>query len=401
MTRIRPLDALTLPPHLDGSAGTNRADPGRPNLLGVTDDLGALHAFLGEYAASPATLRAYRKEVERLLLWAVIERGRPLSSLTREDLAAYAEFLGDPQPAERWCGKAPGRSARRHDYDQGWRPFAGPLSPSSRRAALAIVNSLLAYLVQGGYLAGNPLALVRRPGGHEGHGPGAPGAAGGRTTPEAERRRVARRTLDEEQWQALRAVVEALPAATPRERAEAERARFVLALLYFLALRVGEAATHSMGAFVQVRGGWVFCVRGKGGKRAEVPVHEELLAALRRYRASLALAPLPPPGDPTALLLSRRGRRGITARRISQVLKGLFGRAAQDLLARGEEERAESLRRASAHWLRHTSLTRQVDQGIPLLHVKANARHGKLDTTLLYVHADDEARRKEMSKLTW
>jgi integrase len=396
MTRIRPLDALTLPPHLDGSAGTNRADPGRPNLLGATDDLAALRAFLGEYAASPATLRTYRKEAERLLLWAVIERGRPLSSLTREDLAAYAEFLRDPQPADRWCGKAPGRTARRHDYDQGWRPFAGPLSPASRRAALAIVNSLLSYLVQGGYLAGNPMALVRRPNGH-----GGPGASGGRTTPEAERRRVARRTLDEAQWQALRAAVEALPATTPRERAEAERARFVLALLYFLALRVGEAASHTMGAFVQVRGGWVFCVRGKGGKQAEVPVHEELLAALRRYRASLSLPPLPPPGDPTSLLLSRRGRRGITARRISQVLKGLFARAAQDLAARGQDEGAEGLRRASAHWLRHTSLTRQVDKGIPLLHVKANARHGKLDTTLLYVHADDEARRKEMSKLTW
>lgn len=398
MTLPRPLDALAqpphqLPPHLDGSAGTNRAAPGQPNLLGAADDLAALRAFLMEYAASPATLRAYRKEAERLLLWAVIERGRPLSSLTREDLAAYAEFLRDPQPADRWCARAPGRAARRHDPAQGWRPFAGPLQPASRRAALAIVNSLFSYLVQGGYLAGNPMALVRH---REGRG-----GPGGRVTPEAGRRRVARRTLDEEQWQALRAAVAALPATTPRERAEGERARFILALLYFLALRIGEAASHTMGAFVQARGGWIFCVTGKGGKQAEVPVHDELLAALQRYRAHLSLPPLPPAEDPTPLLLSRRGRRGVTARRISQVLKGLFARAAQDLAARGQDARAEALRHASAHWLRHTSLTRQFDKGIPLLHVKANARHGKLDTTLLYVHADDEARREQMSKLTW
>ena len=37
---------------------------------------------------SPATQRTYRKEAERLILWAIVERGRALSSLTTEDAIA-------------------------------------------------------------------------------------------------------------------------------------------------------------------------------------------------------------------------------------------------------------------------------------------------------------------------
>ena len=43
-----------------------------------------------------------------------------------------------------------------------WRPFAGPLGPSSQRQALSILNAMFSWLVEAGYLAGNPLALSRR-----------------------------------------------------------------------------------------------------------------------------------------------------------------------------------------------------------------------------------------------
>ena len=36
-----------------------------------------------------ATQRAYRKEAERLILWAIVERGKALSSLNTEDAVAY------------------------------------------------------------------------------------------------------------------------------------------------------------------------------------------------------------------------------------------------------------------------------------------------------------------------
>lgn len=44
----------------------------------------------------------HRKESERLLLWAVLELRKPLSSLTHEGLLRFGRFLADPQPASRW-----------------------------------------------------------------------------------------------------------------------------------------------------------------------------------------------------------------------------------------------------------------------------------------------------------
>ncbi|MEI2769769.1 MAG: hypothetical protein V9G98_03200 [Candidatus Competibacter sp.] len=44
------------------------------------------------FTIRPQTLRNYRKEAERLLLWALLERGKPLSSLTREDCLQYEAF---------------------------------------------------------------------------------------------------------------------------------------------------------------------------------------------------------------------------------------------------------------------------------------------------------------------
>jgi hypothetical protein len=69
------------------------------------------------------TQRAYRKEAERLFLWAIVERDRALSSLTTEDAIAYRSFMRRPTPRERWVGPVRARSSPE------WRPFSGGLSP--------------------------------------------------------------------------------------------------------------------------------------------------------------------------------------------------------------------------------------------------------------------------------
>jgi len=120
------------------------------------NDLEAIQTWLSEFANSPQTLRTYRKEAERLLLWSLIERCTAFSNLTRDDLRDYQAFMSDPQPAERWC--APRRS-RQHP---NWRPFEAPLTEQSVAQAITIINALFNYLVEAGYLAGNPLGLMRR-----------------------------------------------------------------------------------------------------------------------------------------------------------------------------------------------------------------------------------------------
>ncbi len=63
----------------------------------------------------------------------MLQLGKPLPSLTHEDLLGYERFLGDPQPATRWVLTASRKKLARGHPD--WRPFAGPLSPRSLRQA--------------------------------------------------------------------------------------------------------------------------------------------------------------------------------------------------------------------------------------------------------------------------
>lgn len=66
-----------------------------------------------------------------MLLWAVLQQGKLLSSLTHEDVLRYERFLGDPQPAWRWVMT----SRKKLVYGApDWRSFAGSLSPGQRAA---------------------------------------------------------------------------------------------------------------------------------------------------------------------------------------------------------------------------------------------------------------------------
>ncbi len=165
---LRPLEKLMLPPSLDGSRGAFRCAPSIEGKSPESNDVDAVLEWLHSRGASSgleissmppvlsATQRSYRKEAERLLLWATLERGKPLSSLTADDVGAYADFLVSPPAA--WCGP------RHHQrWSPMWRPFEGALSPSARRQALVILRSLFSHLVHRGYLTCSPFATHALP----------------------------------------------------------------------------------------------------------------------------------------------------------------------------------------------------------------------------------------------
>ena len=102
---ISPLELDSLPDHLDGRAGSNRSTQGHAQIAAQTD-IDALKAWLARFLDTRTTFDSYRKESERLLLWATIELDKPLSSLTHEDLLVYQRLLSDPQPAVRWVMKS-------------------------------------------------------------------------------------------------------------------------------------------------------------------------------------------------------------------------------------------------------------------------------------------------------
>ncbi|MBP0639894.1 tyrosine-type recombinase/integrase [Cupriavidus sp. AcVe19-6a] len=377
-----PLERLHLPPAQSGAAGSNRA-PATATRIAAADDLAAVTAWLARYADSPATVSAYRREVERLLLWAVLQLGKPLSSLTHEDLLVYERFLADPQPRARWV-LAGSKKLGRHHPD--WRPFAGPLSPASVRHALVILNALFAWLTEAGYLAGNPLALARR-----------------RRAPTQPR---ITRYLSHDLWETVKDTVEAMPTETVRERLHAVRCRWLLTVLYLGGLRAAEVTGTAMGAFFCRRDAqgverWWLEVTGKGNKTRLVPATDELIAELARYRRAHGLTPTPHPGETRPLLLSVIGREGrehrdksLSRGALHLILKEVFGLAAARLRARGPEwaAQADILASASAHWLRHTAGSHMTDRQVDLRYVRDNFGHASISTTSGYLHSEEDAR---------
>lgn len=298
-------------------------------------------------------------------------RGKPLSSLTTDDYLAYKAFLSDPQPRARWCGP---KVSRR---DPNWRPFAGPLGDRSIQQALAIINTLLAYLVSVRYLSANPLALAR-----------------GRKASVASKPTV-ERVLDRNLWEHMLAHVEEWPQATVAQVAAYQRARWLLTFMYATGPRVSEIASHTMNSIGVQRGRrdrWWWQVRGKGGREDRVPLANHVVEALARYREHLGLPHLPAPDERTPLVcrLSSAGRnKPMTRAQLYQIVKRILLGAAADIEAY-DAVGAATLRKASTHWLRHTAINHLADRVQDVRVIQRFARHANLSTTSGYLHYEED-----------
>ncbi|MDG0856993.1 tyrosine-type recombinase/integrase [Roseateles puraquae] len=376
------LDALT------GRDGTNRSRGHRQ--IDAETDQDAVLAWLARFVDSPNTLASSRREAERLLLWSVVERGKPLSSLTHEDLLIYRRFLANPQPAARWV-MPPGRKLARRD--PAWRPFAGPLADASIRQSMVILNSLMGWLVEAGYLSGNPLALAKR----------RRKAAAPRVT----------RFLETDLWQAVRETIVAMPQETLRERAVYARSRWLFSLLFLAGLRISEVVGNDMGDFFMRTDAttgdprWWVQVLGKGDKERLVPATTELMIELMKYRRALELSDLPSPGEPSPLLFPVAWRRSshpapawpeaISRSAVHTIVKEVFAAAADRWEADGRGQvQADKLRAASTHWLRHTAAS-NLANGADLRHARDTLGHSSLTTTSIYIHGEDDARHSAIS----
>ncbi|SOE87748.1 Site-specific recombinase XerD [Burkholderia sp. YR290] len=329
-----------------------------------------------------------------------MQLGKPLSSLTHEDCLRYQRFVADPQPAATWIANAGAGGGRKHPRgDARWRPFHGPLSPASLRQAMVILNVLFSWLVQAGYLAGNPLALSRQ------------------RTPKAAPRIT--RYLEPALWQEVKDFIASMPQQTARDRAHYHRVRWLFTLLYLGGLRIAEAGSNTMGQFFVRRDAdgtmrWWLTVHGKGDKERLVPATRELMTELSRYRQFLGMTALPSPNETTPLVLPIGGTAGNTAEpgrtktegpsqrpltraALHTIVKDVFAGAAGRLRERGEAfaARADLLGQASAHWLRHSAGSHMADNQVDLRLVRDNLGHASLTTTSLYLHVDDDRRHHE------
>ena len=385
---LAPIDTVVITPDLDGGNGTNRATGNRPQIA-AQNDVDAIKAWLARFIDTKTTFDNYRKEAERLLLWSTVQLQKPLSSLTHEDLLIYQHFLADPQPATRWVMRDGRKFARSHPE---WRPFAGSLSPSSQRQAFIILNTLFSWLVNAGYLAGNPLSLSRQ------------------RTRKAKPRVT--RYLEEDLWTEVKGTIDAMPRETEREREHYLRTRWLFSLLYLYGLRISEVVGNTMGGFFCRRDKdgeerWWLEIVGKGNKTRIVPATNELMVELARYRREKGLSPFPLHTEDIPLLLPiGTQQRHMTRGAVHALVKQVFSETANRLRLRGAdfEPLAARVDVASAHWLRHTAGSHMANSNVDLRHVRDNLGHESISTTSGYLHSSDDMRHRETEerhKINW
>ena len=428
-TDIRPLEKFIVPAELDGTCGLYRR-PQAQCLLKATNDYQAILAWLrSKHGLTPDqkahlkarrrqrdvmsshaveqgldwlqalsnTQRAYRKEAERFLLWAITHQGKALSSMSNEDCTLYRDFLADPQPRSRWCG-----DRARERWSPLWRPFEGPLSASAQRHAVTILKNLYGFLVDQNYLMGNPWSAV-----------GVPRTAGPKVN--------AGRSFSLAQWQFIEAQLKMLSASSPTS--VHQRLTFGLHLLYATGLRLSEvvAATVDDLQWVEYPAdasddkpmqGWLLRVIGKGQKEREVPLPADVVGELARYLVSRGLDADPEGiGNQGAFLLGKASdaaerapglatgqalepRHGIAPTTFHDQIKRFFEDCASVRRGQGDLKGAERFMRASTHWMRHTHASHAIAGGMPIEIAQQNLGHASLATTTVYVTTEKRRRMK-------
>ena len=360
---IVPLERLVLPSDRDGSAGTNRAAASRCTIA-ANHDHDAIQCWLRLRAEGSHTWRAYRKEAERFMLWAVMERRKALSSLDADDCAAYRDFLA--APGLEWTGP---RHAQR--WSEAWRPFEGPLSAQSQKAALTIVRSLCEWLKGGHYLNANPWGGVQRP-------VQAPAP-------------LPLRALSQRQWSLVQAWLDGqAPSAALR------RLRFVMGYAYMSGMRLSELVASRVAWLRHEPGedgpegavvAWSIRVQGRRGKWRDVPLPDAAVQALQAHFADRGLNPDLLRNPPATPMIAQLGANApLSAARLYEVLVTAFERCAADLAAQ-DRHAAERIREASTHWLRHTYGAHAAARGVPQHVLQANLGHESPATTSIYVRA--------------
>lgn len=347
----RSIEAASGPP-IDADNGAS---------IGARTDAQAIEAWVAAKAGSTATACSYRRECRRLLLWLHQERGKGFAGMAVEDCLDYMAFLAHV-PA-RWISRrqvAP--------LAQGWAPFRGQISVASRRQAVIVLGSFMAWLVATGYLPGrNPWLLVNR-----------------RTGDDRSRNELDTRAFTPQAWSAIATF---LAEQTPSP--SLLRMRFILAFVEATGLRSTELLEATLGALRRHKGRWTLQVHGKGARNRIVAVPSQAVSALADYLASRGLPALEQAPPDTPLLASTRDPAlGISYSALYQTLKSWLAKAIRksslDLTDRLEAQRA------SPHWLRHTCGTRAIERGTPLDVVQQQFGHADPRTTARYSRAQLE-----------
>lgn len=392
----------TLIPLFDTFEFQHQQTPQHP----YAEDFQQANAFLNCYRGSLATFNTYRRELERLLQWSAHIRKMAVTQLTSQDIEDYVQFC--QSPPDHWialkkCDRFIIKEGRREPNPE-WRPFVVTTSKTQHRhgsclnkknyclsqkalqAIFAILSSFYSYLMQQNAISYNPVMQIRQK---------------NRFLRQTQHATPIRR-LSELQWNYVLETAEKLAA----EDAQHERTLFILCVLYGMYLRISELASSARWQpsmrdfFCDQDHNWWFRTVGKGNKERIIAVSDTLLHALKRYRVSLDLPPLPDANDQRPLFSKNRGKGAITStRHINKIVQLCFDAAYSRMCADGLADDAEQLKAATVHWLRHTGISEDVKHR-PREHVRDDAGHSSSAITDRYIDVELRERHASSKKKT-
>ena len=375
---MAPLGTFQLPAWLSGVDGLNRASAFC--FISARNDLEAINSYLGRYKGQDHTERAYRKELERFILWCAFVACKPLSSLLVDDCESYKHFLRAPYP--EFCGRRTTKVSKR------WRPFAvEAMSAASQQHAVRILRATFDWLVKVRYLAGNPWTAVKDP----------------VVVQEADVMRIDR-ALTQNAWDG---VVDALETrANAPENAQDRVALAAMLLMGDSGLRRSEVAGAQRSKLRPTRyatGVWMLSVLGKRSKVRKVPVSPRTVDALRRHwrdrerdfdahvEERPLLAPVVVPGTNAAQARHAGGTdHGYQPNSLYDVIVGALKRVRPDLDQSLTPDELAQLDDTSPHAFRHTFGTLAVEQEMPLVVAQDILGHASASTTAIYVKAKEK-----------
>jgi integrase/recombinase XerD len=276
-----------------------------------------------------------RDSVERFLATLEAERGFSGNTVSayRNDLTQFTRFLQSELGMQTWAELA---ETHLTSYLLSLREREYASSTIARKTAA--IKSFCAYMVDVGELRGDPSEAV--------------------ASPRVEK--YVPKAMTESQVDAL------LSAPSSKSGPEGVRDRAMLHVLYSTGMRVSELVSLNLDDVTLEEG--TVCCTGKQGRRREVPLSMEAIAALQGYLAG-AHERLARGADEPALFLNHRGRR-LTRQGFWLILK----------------EYADGIGNSDVtpHTLRHSFAAHAIGRGDELGDVQRILGHVSIATTQVY-----------------
>ena len=380
---LAPLESITTSTQFDGSRGANRSQA--YCYITASNDLQAIHCYLQRYADQEHAQRAYKKELERFLLWCILVAQKPMSSVNASDCQEYAAFLAKPAP--HFCGKKAGR------HTKLWKPFhdKGHLSPLSQRYAINILRAAFDYFCKVRYLAGNPFVVVKSQ----------------VVTKEVDLMQIDK-ALSSPLWLKLISALENAANTNSQYRI----ALATILLLGDSGIRRKEASTATREKLQKSRYADLIEleVLGKGQKKRVVPVSARAMQALENHWLDRGLdindrdeehllAPLVTPNHTAA---KAKKDKTLYNNYAPESLYLLIQTSIKNITTSNPElfdaEDLKQLETTSPHAFRHTFGTLSVENGMPIDVVQYFLGHQSVGTTSIYNKAKKKRAMEEAAK---